>query len=237
MPAAASSLLQRVSAHLASLRVGLAQQRGRLSGVAWPRHGLAARLRLALVVCSASLVVIALAYWRASAGTGEAADTFAAHQDYAVLAGRLAQQVSESRRLQTAYAQRLDDADRQALLQVQAELARTLARLGSERLRLGAAAPLEAVAGHVDAFAEGIASLNARVDEMGSGQDGLRGRLESAGDALEAAIEPLDASALQAHVQRMRHYEARFLLGGDTRWADRVSEEKLPSSWPWQRRR
>ncbi|HET6397478.1 MAG TPA: methyl-accepting chemotaxis protein [Pseudoxanthomonas sp.] len=221
-----SELLSRFRRLAAQARARAARL-GRLAPARLARMGLAGKIQASLLVCGAGLLVIALAYWRASAGTGEAAATFAAHQDYAALAARMAQQVSEARRLQTAYAHSLRPEDRQALQEVQRRLAQTLERLrANARDEDGAA--VDEVAVRVGRFAEGIASLNARVDEMGSGEAGLLAQLESAARELEAQVEAQPVPALSAQLQRMRRDEALFLLGGDTQHADRVSEAKLP---------
>jgi methyl-accepting chemotaxis protein len=192
------------------------------------RMSLAGKIQASLLVSGLGLLVIALAYWRASVGAERAGDTFAGYQAQAVLAGTLAQQVAEARRLQTAYAHSLSDEHRTALQAAQTRLGATL-DAKTQASGSGVRSPQhDAVASQVAQFGEGIASLNARVDEMGRGEDGLRAQLEAAAVALESDVDAQAVPALIGHVQRMRRHESQFLLSGDTAQADRVSEEKLP---------
>ncbi len=192
------------------------------------RMSLAGKIQASLLVSGVGLLVIALAYWRASVGAERAGDTFAGHQAQAVLAGTLAQQVAEARRLQTAYAHSLSASHRSELQAAQQTLADTLeakTQSADGRARSPAHA---AVAAQIGQFGDGIASLNARVDEMGQGDTGLRAQLEAAATTLESDLDAQGIASLVGHVQRMRRHESQFLLTGDTAHADRVSEEKLP---------
>ena len=196
------------------------------------RLGLAGKIKLSLLACSIGLLAIALAYWRASAGVERASDTFARHQAQVALATALGREIAEARRLQSAYARSLADADRQALQRAQQALARTLAQLreaGGTEAQADAGAPqLAQLEAQVAGFDAGIASLGARVDEMGHGEDNLLARMEAAAQALEDAVDASGEAALAAHLQRMRRHEVLLLLSGDTTHADRASEEKLP---------
>jgi methyl-accepting chemotaxis protein len=192
------------------------------------RMSLAGKIQASLFVSGLGLLVIALAYWRASAGAERAGDTFAGYQSQATLAATLAQQVAEARRLQSAYAHSPADADRAALQAAQLQLAATL-----DGKTLGTASEPrspehEAVASQVAQFDEGIESLNARVDDLGHGRASLRAQLDDAASNLESAVDAQENATLASHVQRMRRYESQFLLSGDSALADRVSEEKLP---------
>ncbi|WP_283771867.1 methyl-accepting chemotaxis protein [Pseudoxanthomonas japonensis] len=219
-PSLKSSFLSAVVAVVGRLR--------RISSTRLGRMSLAGKIQASLLVSGLGLLVIALAYWRASAGAERAGDTFAGHQAQAVLAGTLAQQVAEARRLQTAYAHSLSDAHRAELQAAQQRLAATLdAKLEGEAGALRSP-PLQAVADQVAQFGEGIASLNARVDEMGRGDTALRARLDATATTLENDVGAQGTATLVGHVQRMRRHESQFLLTGDTAQTDRISEEKLP---------
>ncbi len=199
-----------------------------LSSTRLGRMSMAGKIQASLLVSGVGLLVIALAYWRASVGAERAGDTFAGYQARAVLAGTLAQQVAEARRLQTAYAHSLSDEHRAALRTAQERLAGTLdADAGAASADPGSSA-LKGVAAEIAQFGEGIASLNARVDEMGQGESGLRAQLDAAAGVLEARIDEVGNPTLTGHVQRMRRFESQFLLTGDATHTDRVSEEKLP---------
>ncbi|MEN4904343.1 methyl-accepting chemotaxis protein [Luteimonas sp. TWI1437] len=191
------------------------------------RATLATKIKASLLVCGFGLLVVAFAYWRAGLGVERAGAMFAHHQAQAVLAGTLAGQVSEARRLQTAYAHSLDAADRTRLQAAQAQLSATLAALRPSETRAQASPALDAVATRVADFGTGIASLNARVDEMGAGAHGLRGRLASAAAAVTADVDALGDPVVSGHLQRMRLHELRFLLTGEPAQADRASEGKL----------
>jgi methyl-accepting chemotaxis protein len=192
------------------------------------RMSLAGKIQASLLVSGIGLLVIALAYWRASVGAERAGDTFAGYQARAVLAGTLAQQVAEARRLQTAYGHSLSDDDRAALQMAQQRLSNTLDVEASDAADRPRSPALKAVATQIAQFGEGIASLNARVDEMGQGEAGLRAQLDAAAAALEQRVDDAGNPALTGHVQRMRRFESQFLLTGDAAHTDRVSEEKLP---------
>jgi methyl-accepting chemotaxis protein len=192
------------------------------------RMSLAGKIQASLLVSGLGLLVIALAYWRASVGAERAGDTFAGHQAQAVLAGTLAQQVAEARRLQTAYAHSLSEAHRNELEAARQQLAATLEAATKVATGARRSSPLQDVAVQVAQFGDGITSLNARVDEMGQGETGLRALLDAAATTLETDVEAQGSTALMAHVQRMRRHESQFLLTGDTAHTDRVSEEKLP---------
>jgi methyl-accepting chemotaxis protein len=192
------------------------------------RMSLAGKIQVSMLVSGLGLLVIALAYWRASVGAERAGDTFAGHQAQAVLAVTVAQQVAEARRLQTAYAHSLSETHRAELQAAQQRLAATLdAKLEGEA-GVQRSPQVQAVADQVAQFGEGIASLNARVDEMGQGDTALRAQLDAAATTLENDVEAHGAATLMSHVQRMRRHESQFLLTGDTAQTDRVSEEKLP---------
>ena len=143
-PSLKSSFLRAAEAVVGRLR--------RISSTRLGRMSLAGKIQASLLVSGLGLLVIALAYWRASAGAERAGDTFAGHQAQAVLAGTLAQQVAEARRLQTAYAHSLSDAHRAELQAAQQRLAATLdAKLEGEAGALRSP-PLQAVADQVAQF-------------------------------------------------------------------------------------
>jgi methyl-accepting chemotaxis protein len=192
------------------------------------RMSLAGKIQASLLVSGIGLLVIALAYWRASVGAERAGDTFAGHQAQAVLAGTLAQHVAEARRLQTAYAHSLSESHRSELQAAQQQLAATLDAKAAAVDSRARSPQHAAVASQVTQFGEGIASLNARVDEMGQGDAGLSTQLDAAATTLENDVEAQGVAVLVGHVLRMRRHESQFLLTGDTAHADRVSEEKLP---------
>ena len=192
------------------------------------RMTIAGKLRLCAWVAGAGLALIALSYWQASAGQTRAAATFQAQQAYGALLAALERQVEQTRRLQTAYAARLDTADREALTRAQQRLRGDLARLRQHPAGVAERKRLDAAAARIDEFAAGIDALNARVDEMGQGDASLSAILGVAGQALEEATQATQAPALEASLQRMRRFESEFLRTGDAARSDRVSEEKLP---------
>ncbi|WP_225562556.1 methyl-accepting chemotaxis protein [Pseudoxanthomonas sp. PXM04] len=192
------------------------------------RMTIAGKLRLCAWVAGAGLSLIALSYWQASTGQARAAASFQAQQGYGALLAALERQVEQTRRLQTVYATRLDDADRDALRQAQQRLRRDLERLRKHPAGAADRKLLDAAAGRIDEFAAGIDALNARVDEMGQGDASLSATLRGSGQALEEAVQAEQVVALDAPMQRMRRFESEFLRSGDSALADRVSEEKLP---------
>jgi len=220
--------LQRLRALLPALPGGALRRMSAWRPAAVARWGIARKIRASLVVSGIGLLVIGLAYWRASAGVEHAASIFDAHQSQAALSGRLGEQVAEARRLQTLYAQRQDAGDRQALQRAHARLLATLAQLQRHSGGGEVAARMDDVAAGIKAFAEGIASLDQRVDEMGSGDASLRAQLQARGEEIDPAVEAAGRPALAAAWQRMRRYESQFLLSGDASLTDKVSEQKMP---------
>jgi len=192
------------------------------------RFSVARKLKAALVVCGSGLLVVALVYAWTRYDSAHAAATFAAHQQDAAQAAALATEVAEARRLQTRYAISFDDGDRSALHQAQRQLQHSLASLQRTPHDPGSAAALRGLAERVQAFADGIATLNERADEMGRGEDGLRAQLEASAAALDAQLGDAAPAALAAHWQAMRRQEALLLLSGDSAHTDRASEAKLP---------
>ncbi|MEG2804966.1 methyl-accepting chemotaxis protein [Stenotrophomonas sp.] len=192
------------------------------------RLSVAARIKAALAVCGAGLLVIAGVYAWTGHNASRAAATFAAHQQDAALASALATQVAEARRLQTRYAVSFDDADRAALRQAQDTLQQSLARLQRTPHDTGSASALRTLAERTGAFADGITALNARADEMGRGEGGLRAQLEAQAAAVDAQLGEAAPAALAAQWQAMRRHEALLLLTGDAAHTDRASEAKLP---------
>ena len=186
------------------------------------------RITLTLLLCGLGLLTVAAVYgWTRHAGE-RAAQTFAAYQHGAALAATLSVELADARRLQTEYARTYEATDRQALVQAQQRLQDTLARLRQVPMQAPASAALAQVTVQIAAFAEGIAALNARVDEMGRGDEALAARLERAAVALQEAVDATARPILALHVQRMRRQESLLLLSGDSAHADRASEEKLP---------
>ncbi|MEN1995238.1 methyl-accepting chemotaxis protein [Stenotrophomonas bentonitica] len=202
----------------------------RLAGLG--RLSVAQKLRASLLICGLGLFAVAVVYGWTRHDTERAAETFAAHQQEAALAATLATEVAEARRLQTRYASTFDDVDRDALQAAQQRLQATLAQLQRDPHDAGSAGALRELATRAADFAEGITALNARVDEMGRGDAGLRAQLEAAAATLEASVEAsVEASArpaLMAQLQKMRREESLLLLTGDSAHTDRASEQKLP---------
>lgn len=198
----------------------------RLQDVA--RLSVAAKIKVSLLACGLGLVVVAAMYGWTSLGNERAARTFAVHQQGAGLASTLSAEIAEARRLQTQYALGFDAADRTALLQAQQRLQLTLQRLRALPMDVSSREALDQLAGHAAAFAEGIAGLNARVDEMGRGEEALSTQLERAAEVLQQAVGSSGRVELALHVQTMRRQESLLLLTGDSDHADRASEEKLP---------
>lgn len=191
------------------------------------RLSVAQKLKASLLVCSIGLVTVAAVYgWtRHDAARTEA--TFAAYQRESAMAATLATRIAEARRLQTLYATGFEDADRQALQAAQQQLQASLQELQRSRHDRQVAGALQTLATRVKDFADGIAALNARADEMGRGDAGLRAQLEAAAGALEAGVQAAPP-ALALQVQKMRRQEGLLLLSGDAAHTDRASEEKLP---------
>ena len=210
-------------ARLHSLHAAL-HARGR--GLA--RLTVAAKIRASLLICGLGLVTVALMYGWTRHGSERAADTFAVYQQGAGLASTLAADVADARRLQVEYARSFDDADRDRLLQAQQRLQATLQQLRGLPMDAQRRRVLDALDIQADAFSEGIAALNARVDEMGRGDEALSAQLEQAAGALQDAVDAGDRPVLSLHVQKMRRQEGLLLLTGDSSHADRASEEKLP---------
>lgn len=223
-----SAPLDRMRARLDALRARMPHTLAAYRPAKIAQWGIARKIRAALVVSGIGLVVIGLAYWRASAGVEGAARIFDAHQSQAALTGHLSEQVAEARRLQTVYAARQGDADRKALQQAHAQLLATLSQLQKSSAGQAVAARVGEVAAKVKAFADGIASLHQRVDEMGSGDASLRAQLQAKAEAIDPALEAAARPALAASWQKMRRYESQFLLSGDASLTDKVSEQKMP---------
>jgi len=192
------------------------------------RLSVARKLKISLVACAAGLLLVAAVYAWTRYNSERAADTFATHQQATSLMALLGTQVADARRLQTRYAASFDDADRNALQQARQRLQVSLEALQRTAAANGNAASLRALATRIGEFAEGINALNARVDEMGRGEAGLRAQLEAAAAAMEAALGPLQRPALDAQWQAIRRQEALLLLTGDSTHADRASDAKLP---------
>ncbi len=192
------------------------------------RLSVAAKIKGSLLVCGLGLVTVAAVYGWTSHGSERAARTFAVYQQGTGLAAVLASEVAEARRLQTQYARSFDDADRAALGEVQQRLQATLQQLRALPMDAQRRDALQALTVQADAFAEGVAALNARVDEMGRGDAALASQLEQAATALQEAVAVVAKPQLALHVQVMRTHEARLLLSGDPSHTDRASEEKLP---------
>lgn len=192
------------------------------------RLSVARKLKAALVICGSGLLVVALVYAWTGHNSERAASTFAAHQQDAALAAALATEVADARRLQTRYATTFDDADRHALQQAQQQLQQSLAKLQRDPHDAGTATALRTLAERAHAFADGITALNARADEMGRGDAGLRAQLDASADAVSTLLGDTAPAALTAHWQAMRREEALLLLTGDSAHADRASETKLP---------
>ena len=192
------------------------------------RLSVARKLSASLLVCGLGLFAVAVVYGWTRHDTERAAETFAAHQQEAALASTLATEIADARRLQTRYATTFDDADREALQNAQQRLQSTLAQLQRDPHDVGSAGALRELAARAGDFAEGITALNARVDEMGRGDAGLRAQLEAAAATLEASVEASARPVLTAQLQKMRREEALLLLTGDSAHTDRASELKLP---------
>ncbi|MER2176377.1 MAG: methyl-accepting chemotaxis protein [Stenotrophomonas maltophilia] len=192
------------------------------------RLSVARKLTASLLICCLGLFAVAMVYGWTRHDTERAAEAFAAHQQEAAFAATLATEIADARRLQTRYATTFDDADREALQAAQQRLQATLAQLQRDPHDAGSADALREVAARAGDFAEGIAALNARVDEMGRGDAGLRAQLEAAAATLEAAVEASARPVLIAQLQKMRREESLLLLTGDSVHTDRASEQKLP---------
>ena len=192
------------------------------------RLSVARKLKACLVVCGFGLVSVAVVHAWTGHNSARAAAAYAVHQQQAATAAALATQVAEARRLQTRYAISFVDADRAALQQAQQRLQATLAQLRAQRHDAGAAGALNALAARTGEFAEGIAALNARADEMGRGDTGLRAQLDAAAEAVQQPLDAAARPALAAQWQAMRRQEALLLLTGDGAHTDRASEAKLP---------
>lgn len=223
-----SAPMDRVRALLDTLRARMPHTLAAYHPAKIAQWGIARKIRASLVVCGIGLLVIGLAYWRASAGVERAARIFDAHQSQAALSGRLSEQVAEARRLQTVYAARQGEDDRKALQQAHEQLLATLAQLQQQAAGQSVAVQVADVATKVKAFAEGIASLNQRVDEMGSGDASLRAQLQARADSIDPAVDAAGRPALAASWQKMRRFESQFLLTGDASQTDKVSEQKMP---------
>ncbi|KAF1015045.1 MAG: Methyl-accepting chemotaxis protein IV [Stenotrophomonas maltophilia] len=221
-----------VATRLRSLRARLAALRPAPASLpVWlqpHRLSLANKLKATLMVCGLGLAAIAAVYgWTRHAST-QAARSYDSYQHGTDLAAALATQMAEARRLQTQYARSFDDADRQQLLAAQAALQADLKALRTVPMDAGWRRALQGLTEAADAFAEGIAALFGRVDEMGRGDAGLAAQLQQAADTLQARVDALQRPALALHLQKMRRQEALLLLSGDSSHADRASEEKLP---------
>jgi methyl-accepting chemotaxis protein len=192
------------------------------------RMTIARKLKVSLVVCGLGLLVVAVVYAWTRHNSAVAAETFAVHQQDTALAAALGTQVAEARRLQTRYAVTFADEDRTALQQARQRLEDTLQQLRRGAAEAGSSKALTEVGTAIGAFAEGISTLNARVDEMGRGEAGLRGQLDAAAAAVEAALQEAPRPTLDAQWQAMRRQEALLLLTGDSSHTDRASEAKLP---------
>ncbi|WP_421575452.1 methyl-accepting chemotaxis protein [Stenotrophomonas maltophilia] len=192
------------------------------------RLSVARKLTASLLICCLGLFAVAMAYGWTRHDTERAAEAFAAHQQEAALAATLATEIADARRLQTRYAATFDDADREALQAAQQRLQATLTQLQRDPHDAGSADALREVSARAGDFAEGIAALNTRVDEMGRGDAGLRAELEAAAASLEATVEASARPVLIAQLQKMRREESLLLLTGDSAHTDRASEQKLP---------
>ncbi|WP_217537963.1 methyl-accepting chemotaxis protein [Stenotrophomonas sp. GbtcB23] len=192
------------------------------------RLSVARKLKISLVACAAGLLLVAAVYAWTRYNSERAADTFATHQQATSLMALLGTQVADARRLQTRYAASFDDTDRNALQQARQRLQVSLEALQRTAAANGNAASLRVLGTRIGEFAEGINALNARVDEMGRGEAGLRAQLEAAAAAMEAALGPLQRPALDAQWEAIRRQEALLLLTGDSTHADRASDAKLP---------
>ncbi|MBD8637078.1 methyl-accepting chemotaxis protein [Stenotrophomonas sp. CFBP 13725] len=192
------------------------------------RLSVAAKIKGSLLVCGIGLVTVAAMYAWTTHVSDRAARTFAVHQQGTGLAATLAAEVAEARRLQTQYALTFDASDRASLQQAQQRLQATLEQLRALPMDGARKKVLDEVASHAAAFSEGIAGLNARVDEMGRGDEALAVQLDTAADALQSAVDATDRPLLAMHVQKMRRQESLLLLNGDSSHADKASEEKLP---------
>jgi methyl-accepting chemotaxis protein len=192
------------------------------------RLSVARKLTASLLVCCLGLFAVAMVYGWTRHDTERAAEAFAAHQQEAALAATLATEIADARRLQTRYAATFDDADREALQAAQQRLQATLAQLQRDPHDAGSADALREVSARAGDFAEGIAALNTRVEEMGRGDAGLRAQLEAAAATLEASVEASARPVLIAQLQKMRREESLLLLTGESAHTDRASEQKLP---------
>ncbi|WP_179459900.1 methyl-accepting chemotaxis protein [Stenotrophomonas sp. JAI102] len=192
------------------------------------RLSVARKLTASLLVCCLGLLAVAMVYGWTRHDTERAAEAFAAHQQEAALAATLATEIADARRLQTRYAATFEDADREALQAAQQRLQSTLGQLQRDPHDAGSADALREVAARAGDFAEGIAALNTRVDEMGRGDAGLRAQLEAAAATLEASVEASARPVLIAQLQKMRREESLLLLTGESAHTDRASEQKLP---------
>jgi len=192
------------------------------------RLSVARKLTASLLVCCVGLFAVAMVYGWTRHDTERAAEAFAAHQQEAALAATLATEIADARRLQTRYAATFDDADREALQAAQQRLQATLAQLQRDPHDAGSADALRELSARAGDFAEGIAALNTRVDEMGRGDAGLRAQLEAAAATLDASVEASARPVLIAQLQKMRREESLLLLTGESAHTDRASEQKLP---------
>ncbi|MCF7750529.1 HAMP domain-containing protein [Bacillus subtilis subsp. subtilis] len=192
------------------------------------RLSVARKLSAALLLCGSGLLVVALVYAGTRYSSERAAVTFAAHQQNAALAGALATQVADARRLQTRYAIAFDDSDRTALQHAQRQLQQSLQALQRAPHDPGSATALNALAARAQEFTDGIAALNARADEMGRGDAGLRAQLDASAAALDTVLATAAYLPLDLQWQRMRRQEALLLLTGDAAHTDGASEAKLP---------
>jgi len=224
-----SAVPRRLSLFVARLgdrfRFRLAQP-SRLAGLG--RLSVAQKLRASLLICGLGLFAVAVVYGWTRHDNERAAEAFAAHQQEAARAATLATEIADARRLQTRYASTFEDADREALQAAQQRLQTTLAHLQRDPHDAGSAGALRELAVRAGDFAEGITALNARVDEMGRGDAGLRAQLEAAAATLEASVESSASPVLMALLQKMRREESLLLLTGDSAHTDRASEQKLP---------
>jgi methyl-accepting chemotaxis protein len=224
-----SAVPRRLSLFVARLgdrfRFRLAQP-SRLAGLG--RLSVAQKLRASLLICGLGLFAVAVVYGWTRHDNERAAEAFAAHQQEAARAATLATEIADARRLQTRYASTFEDADREALQAAQQRLQTTLAHLQRDPHDAGSAGALRELAVRAGDFAEGITALNARVNEMGRGDAGLRAQLEAAAATLEASVESSASPVLMALLQKMRREESLLLLTGDSAHTDRASEQKLP---------
>ncbi|MFL9583275.1 methyl-accepting chemotaxis protein [Stenotrophomonas sp. AB1(2024)] len=188
----------------------------------------ARKLKISLLACATGLLVVAIVYAWTRYNSERAADTFAAHEQATSLMAALNAQVADARRLQTRYATSFDDADRSSLQQARQRLQASLVALQhAAATKNGNARELQDLATRIGEFADGITALNARVDEMGHGDAGLRAQLEAAANAMEAELAGIQRPVLDAQWQAIRRQEALLLLTGDSSHADRASEAKL----------